>query len=130
MRLAVPFPWKETRNSVLKFFEPTVDNYPSHSVYLFKASGKYIDAPVDRLSHFMKKFSHSKIDLVKMEIEGAEYTVLDTIVKDKLDVKIICVEFDEVFHVRGLPAAAEKSRLFAGAFHAADEAHFYPEGYL
>jgi FkbM family methyltransferase len=90
------------KDTVLKFFAPTVDNYPSHSVYLFQGSGEYIDAPVDRLSHLMKKFNHRQVDLVKMEIEGAEYTVLDTIVKDKLDVKIICVEFDEVFHVQGI----------------------------
>ncbi len=90
------------KETVMRFYSPVLDNYPSHSVYLFKNSGKYIDAPVDRLSHFMKKFGHTKLDLVKMEIEGAEYTVLDTIVKDKLDVKVICVEFDEIFHVRDI----------------------------
>lgn len=89
-------------DTVLKFYAPGLDNYASHSVYLFKDSNDYIEAPVDRMSNFMKKFNHSTVDLVKMEIEGAEYTVLDTIAKDKLDVKVILVEFDEVFHAKGI----------------------------
>jgi FkbM family methyltransferase len=92
--------WDE--NTTLRFYAPKLDEYVSHSAYLFKSSDEYIDAPVDRLSNFMKTFGHRSIDLVKMEIEGAEYTVLDTIIKDQLDVKIIVVEFDEVFHSKGL----------------------------
>ena len=92
--------WSE--KTVLKFYAPTIDNYISHSVYLFKESGEYINAPVDRMSNFMKEFGHGSVDLVKMEIEGAEYAVLDSIVRDKLDVKVICVEFDEVFLSRGI----------------------------
>ncbi len=88
--------------TVLKFYEPTRDNYVSHSVYMFKESGQYIEAPVNRMNAFMKQFGHSRVDLVKMEIEGAEYAVIDTIIKDKLDVKVICVEFDEVFHVKSI----------------------------
>ncbi|HTS44296.1 MAG TPA: FkbM family methyltransferase [Puia sp.] len=92
--------WDEA--TTLRFYAPKLEDYVSHSAYLFKSSDKFIDAPVDRLSNFMKSFGHQSIDLVKMEIEGAEYTVLDTIVRDQLDVKIIVVEFDEVFHSNGL----------------------------
>lgn len=92
--------WDE--NTVLKFYAPQLNDYISHSVYLFQDSGEYIEAPVDRLSNFMKEFNHKTVDLVKIEIEGAEYTVIDTIVKDKLDVKVICIEFDEVYHVKGI----------------------------
>ncbi len=80
----------------LKFYEPTRNGYPSHSVYLFKESGRYIEAPVDRLANLMNQLGHTAIDLVKLEIEGAEYAVIDTILDDKLDVKLILVEFDEV----------------------------------
>ncbi|TKC59245.1 FkbM family methyltransferase [Pedobacter hiemivivus] len=92
--------WDE--NTILKFYAPDLENYISHSVYLFKDSAEYIEAPVDRLSNFMKEFNHSTVDLVKIEIEGAEYTVIDTIVKDKLDIKVIMIEFDEVYHAKGL----------------------------
>ncbi|UHG92969.1 FkbM family methyltransferase [Spirosoma oryzicola] len=87
------------QKTVLRFFEPQKENYVSHSVYLFKDSEKYIEAPVDRLSNLMKMLNHTTVDLVKLEIEGAEYTVIDTIVEDKPDVKMILVEFDEVHNV-------------------------------
>jgi FkbM family methyltransferase len=90
-----------SHEAVLKFYDPGMEDYASHSVYLFKDSKNYIEAPVDRLSSFVKEFNHHTIDLVKMEIEGAEYAVLETIVQDKLDVKMILVEFDEIFHSKG-----------------------------
>lgn len=89
------------KKDTLKFYEPTRDGYPSHSVYLFKESGKYIEAPVERLSSLISGLGHTAIDLVKIEIEGAEYAVIDTILDDKLDVKLILVEFDEVHNANG-----------------------------
>ncbi|GAB3991377.1 hypothetical protein GCM10028807_21300 [Spirosoma daeguense] len=84
------------KKEMLKFYEPTREGYPSHSVYMFKESGKYIEAPVDRLNALMRQLGHTTVDLVKIEIEGAEYTVIDTILEDQLDVKLILVEFDEI----------------------------------
>ncbi|MVM30000.1 FkbM family methyltransferase [Spirosoma sp. HMF4905] len=84
------------RKTNLKFFAPERDDYASHSLYLFQDSKEYIEAPVDRLGNLMNMLGHSSVDVVKIEIEGAEYTVIDTIIDDNLDVKSILVEFDEV----------------------------------
>ncbi|MBD2699313.1 FkbM family methyltransferase [Spirosoma sp. BT702] len=89
------------KKDTLKFYEPTREGYPSHSVYLFKESGKYIEAPVDKLSTLMQQLGHTSVDLVKIEIEGAEYTVIDSILEDKLDIKLILVEFDEIHNPNG-----------------------------
>lgn len=43
----------------------------------------------------MNELKHSSITLLKMDIEGAEYEILDSIIEDNLDIKIICVEFDQ-----------------------------------
>lgn len=91
-----------TENTVLKFHDPEIGGYVSQSVFLFQDSKKVMELPVDRLSNLMKSLNHDKIDLVKLEIEGAEYTVIDTILEDKIDVKMILVEFDEVHHIKGL----------------------------
>ncbi|WP_198424759.1 FkbM family methyltransferase [Spirosoma endbachense] len=84
------------QKTTLRFFAPQKENYVSHSVFLFKDSNEFIEAPVDRLSNLMAMLGHTAVDVVKLEIEGAEYTVIDTIVQDKLDIKAILVEFDEV----------------------------------
>lgn len=90
------------KDELVKFYEPSLDNYAGHSITNLQKTDKYVEAPVDRLSAIMKQLKHSSIDLLKLEIEGAEYTVLETVVQDKTDVKIICVEFDEVFHSKGM----------------------------
>jgi FkbM family methyltransferase len=92
-----------TEATMIKFYKPNIgDYYVSHSIELFKEHGEYIEVPVDRLSNIMKSQGHTSIDLLKLEIEGAEYKVIETIVEDKLDIKIILVEYDEVYHCKGL----------------------------
>ena len=44
----------------------------------------------------MKELGHKKLDLLKLDIEGAEYEVIESIIEDNLDIKLICVEFDEL----------------------------------
>jgi hypothetical protein len=46
----------------------------------------------------MKSLGHEKIDLLKLDIEGAEYSVIDSIIEDGLNVNIVCLEFDEYFN--------------------------------
>ena len=87
-----------TEKTVLTFHDPQMENYASYSVCLFTDSDKVIHAPVDRLGDIMRELGHGQLDLVKIEIEGAEYAVVDTIIEDKLDIKLIVVEFDEVYN--------------------------------
>ena len=90
--------WNE--KTVLTFHDPQMENYASYSVCLFNESDKVIRAPVDRLGNIMRELGHAQLDLVKIEIEGAEYAVVDTIIEDQLDIKLIVVEFDEVYNPR------------------------------
>ena len=46
-----------------------------------------------RLSSFCSEKLIQKIDLLKIDIEGAEYEVLDDILSNQINVKQICVEF-------------------------------------
>ena len=43
----------------------------------------------------MNKLKHKKLDLLKLDIEGAEYEVVKSILEDKINAKILCLEFDE-----------------------------------
>jgi FkbM family methyltransferase len=46
----------------------------------------------------MEQLGHDRIDLLKIDIEGAEYKVIESILADKLDIRVICVEYDECFN--------------------------------
>lgn len=79
-----------------KFYAPANSEHVSHSVLNLQNSDKYFEAPCKRLSAIMREMGHSRIQLLKLDIEGAEYRVIDALVEDRLDIGIICVEYHAV----------------------------------
>lgn len=86
------------KEDTLKFFVPRNPNHVSHSLLNLQKTDDYILLKVKRLSQLMKELDHEHIDLLKIDIEGAEYKVIESIIKDKIDIKILCVEYDEGHH--------------------------------
>jgi FkbM family methyltransferase len=96
--------WDEKK--LVKFYVPSRDNYAGHSITNLQNTADYIEAPVDKLANIMRELGHQQLDLLKLEIEGSEYTVINDVLADNLDVKIILVEFDEFHHRKGLARLA------------------------
>ncbi len=92
--------WNEKK--LVKFYSPTKATYAGHSITNLQNTASYIEAKVDKLVNVMRELGHQHIDLLKLEIEGSEYTVIDNMLADNLDVRIILVEFDEFHHRRRL----------------------------
>lgn len=86
------------KKDVLKFYTPKNLEHVSHSFLNIQKTEGYIEANVDRLSDLMSSNEHVCIDLLKIDIEGSEYKVLETLVEDSVDVKVLCVEYDECFN--------------------------------
>ena len=82
-----------------KFYLPTNNSHVSGSIHDIKTinNSNSIDLKFDSLSNIMKDNNHSKLDLLKMDIEGAEYEVIDHIQKNNIDIKKILVEFHPHF---------------------------------
>lgn len=80
------------------FFPPENPDFVSHTILERPESrGKTITVPVQTLATIMKGFGHARIDLLKMDIEGAEYGVVDNIISADLDIRQILVEFHDFF---------------------------------
>ncbi len=62
---------------------------------------------VKTLSTIMSELDHATIDLLKMDIEGAEFEVLDLMIESNLDVRQILVEFHHRFETIGKAKASE-----------------------
>ena len=58
---------------------------------------KYINVNVKKLKSLMKEYGHTKIDLLKMDIEGNECDVIENMLNDKIYPKYLAVEFDNIF---------------------------------
>jgi FkbM family methyltransferase len=82
----------------LKFYAPANPAHVSHSAVNLHDTDNYFIAPAKKLHSLMAQLKHTRLDLLKLDIEGAEYAVLDDIVQTGLDVRCICVEFDECHH--------------------------------
>jgi len=63
--------------------------------------GDFVEIPVKKLSTIMKELNHQKIDILKMDIEGAEYDVIEDLLESNLDVKQLLVEFHHRFETIG-----------------------------
>ncbi len=85
-----------SKKDTVKFYEPTIKEHVSHSIVNLQKTENYIEVEVDRLGAIMQANGHKQIDLLKLDIEGAEYTVIDSLLEDNLDIKAICIEFDEI----------------------------------
>lgn len=77
-----------------EFYLPPRKDYISHSiVHARQYSQESIRVPMVRLGTAMHQLGHARIDILKMDIEGAEYAVLEDIVREKITVNQILVEF-------------------------------------
>ena len=75
------------------FLPPENPAHVSHSMVARETSQPAIEVAVHRLGTIMKMLGHEQIDLLKMDIEGAEYGVLADILVQGIEVKQLLVEF-------------------------------------
>jgi FkbM family methyltransferase len=88
------------------FLPPENPAHVSHTIVKRDPSRLAIEVPVHRLETIMKMLGHQQIDLLKMDIEGAEYGVLADLVAQRIPVKQLLVEF----HHRWPEVGIEKTR--------------------
>lgn len=77
------------------FYLPKNDKHVSGSLEKISTINQEMAVKLDfdTLKNQMKKNNHHKIDLLKMDIEGSEYDVIDSIIPDNIEVNQILVEF-------------------------------------
>ena len=80
------------KDGLEKFYMPLNEKNVSHSL-VHKGEVKFIEVEMKRLKTIMNQNNHMGIDILKMDIEGAEYFVLEDILREKLNVKQILLEF-------------------------------------
>lgn len=78
----------------LKFYKQKNETYVSQSIVENMFGDKYDIINVDSIKGIMTKMNHSHIDLLKLDIEGAEIEVLNQMLNDNIFPKYLCVEFD------------------------------------
>jgi FkbM family methyltransferase len=95
-----------------KFNLPVNSDYVSLSTMSRNDSEKTMTLPVNKLSTLMTKFGHEKIDVLKMDIEGSEYSVIEQLFEGNIRPKQILVEFHHRFKNIGIKKTKSALILF------------------
>ena len=81
------------QKKVLSFSAPLEDGFVSYTVAERPGSSEVVHLPVEPLDTIMNRLGHSRIDLLKMDIEGSEYPALADMMAKKILPDQLCIEF-------------------------------------
>ena len=100
------------KNGSQTFHIPVNPEHISHSTTNHRnTSTEAIEVAMQTLQTTMEALGHDSIDLLKMDIEGSEYDVIDEICREEIQVRQILIEFHHHFDniaVSSTKAAVDK----------------------
>lgn len=80
-------------DGIRKFSPPRDPQHVSHSLLHRETPWPAIDVPIYRLRTICRMLGHERLDLLKMDIEGAEYEVVDDLLSSGIHASQLLVEF-------------------------------------
>jgi FkbM family methyltransferase len=83
------------RTGVIRFYVPAAEDHISLSATNAQGTTRSIEGPVESLDAIMNRLGHRHLDLLKMDIEGAEGPVLRSMLAAGIFPSVVCVEFDQ-----------------------------------
>ena len=84
-------------DKLIKLFPPKNPTHISHSIFPKNSQNLPIKVDVKKLSTIMKELGHKHITILKMDIEGSEYAVIDQILENNVEIEQILIEFHHRF---------------------------------
>ena len=91
-----------SRSEVQQFYKPRNDAHVSHSIVNLQGTDEYFEAECLKFSDFLEKSQIASVDILKLDVEGAEYAIIEDILLGSVLPRSIVVEFDEANHPKGL----------------------------
>ena len=82
-------------SGVKRFYAPADPSHVSHSINNLQHTTEYFEAECLTLGDLMGRLGHVRIDLLKLDVEGAEHDVVSWICANDVRPATLCVEFDQ-----------------------------------
>jgi FkbM family methyltransferase len=76
-----------------RFFQHRRPSFVSFSATNMHRTDHFFEAPVRSVGSLMREFGHQHLDLLKLSVEGSEYEILDSVLTDRIAVRVLAVEF-------------------------------------
>ena len=95
-----------------RFYLPPKSEFISHSIVHTKQySSEAISVAMIRLVTAMRQLGHTRIDVLKMDVEGAEYSILKDMVDTNIRVGQLLIEFHHRLSAVGISKTREAIEL-------------------
>ena len=104
LRLAPVAVWGD--DSEVDLFPPTDPSHVSHSITNRQHTAEPLRVPARTVASIAAEHGHQRVDLLKLDIEGAEYPVLNSLDLRGLGVRVLCVEYHNDHGLRRMLASA------------------------
>jgi FkbM family methyltransferase len=100
-------------DGIAKLFPHDNPDWVAHSLIPRQATASQaVEVQVRTLPTVMLELGHDRVDLLKMDIEGAEYAVIDNLLREGVDVRQLLVEFHHHdHHTDGMSAERTKKAV-------------------
>lgn len=105
----VPVGWWD-EEAELRFYAPRDPSHVSHSALNLQRTDSYFTAHVNTPAALAGELNDRKVDIVKMDIEGAETRVIRSILAHGPKARVLLVEFDQPQPFGGILRAARALR--------------------
>lgn len=90
-------PWGVSgSDSKQKFYLPRNSEHVSCSLVNLQKTDTYFFAECFSISSIMNKLHHKEIAFIKLDVEGAEYQVIESMLSDSIKPHLLAIEFDEL----------------------------------
>jgi FkbM family methyltransferase len=90
--------WSE--DTTLRFFAPRNPAHVSHSIVNLQRTTEFFEAPCRSVPSIMRELGDERIDLLKVDIEGAEHEVVRSMLASGIRPTVLCLEIDQPVRVR------------------------------
>ena len=90
--------WNE--DTKIDVYAPRDPDHVSYSAHDLQGTGESIVIPVRRVATLAGELGDTTVDIIKMDIEGAEMAVIPDILSSGPLPRVLCVEFDKVRPLR------------------------------
>jgi FkbM family methyltransferase len=84
--------WSE--DTTLRFWAPRDPTHVSHSVVNLQGTSSYFEAPCRTVHSLLRDLHQDRIDLLKLDIEGAEHRVIRSALDRDVRPLVVCTEID------------------------------------
>jgi FkbM family methyltransferase len=83
-------------DTTARFYAPAHPDHVSHSIANLQLTDSFVTARCRSLPSLMSELGHGTIDLLKLDVEGAEYDVLEPLFARELEVRLLCIDFHKI----------------------------------